>query len=71
MSKKLKLTFNTDGGGTMDLSIADPAEGLTMTTVKAAAEKITPALMTSAGAAATGLKSAVIVTTETTDIPEA
>lgn len=71
MAKKIRLTFTTEENGTLQLSIADPADGLTMTEVKAAAEKICPVLATSEGVAASAFKSAVIIVTSEETIPEA
>lgn len=68
MAKKLKLTFTTEGNGTMEMSIADPQDNLTAETVTAKAADIIPVLITNAGAAATALKSAVYVSTEETEI---
>jgi len=68
MAKKLRLTFTTEGNGTMFFSIEDPQEDLTSETIQAKAAEIIPVLITNAGAAATALKSAVYVNTEETVI---
>lgn len=68
MAKKLKLTFKTEGNGTMELSIANPKENLTLDEVKTETAVMIPVLITNAGAAVTELKEAVYVTTEETEI---
>ena len=68
MAKKVKLIFKTEGNGTMEVSIADPKEGLTLAEATAAAAKMIPVFVTNAGAAAVELKSAVIVNTEETEL---
>lgn len=40
MSKKLRLTFGTDGGSKSSLSVEDPKDGLDDETVRAAMETI-------------------------------
>lgn len=66
MAKKIKLTFAAEGAGTMNVSIADPKEGMTLAEAKTQAASIIPVLISSDGNAATELKSAVIISTEET-----
>lgn len=68
MAKKLKLTFKTEGNGTMDVSIADPKDNLTLADAQAAAGSMIPILITNGGAMATELKEAVIVNTDETPL---
>lgn len=63
MAKVLKLTFTLDNNDTMDVSISAPKEGLDAAAVGTAAADLSPVLVSSAGASATGLKSAKYVTT--------
>lgn len=71
MARRLVLTLTTEGNGSMDISIVDPIENITMTTINEAVTKIWPVMITNAGAAATGLKSASIETTTKEKVPEA
>ncbi len=68
MAKKLKLTFKTEGNGTMDVSIADPKDNLTLADARAAAGSMIPILITNGGAMSTELKEAVIVNTDETPL---
>lgn len=68
MAKKLKLTFTTEGNGSMDVTIANPKDGLTLAQAKTEAAALVPVFVTNAGAAAVELKSAVIVNTEETEL---
>ena len=68
MAKKLKLTFKTEGNGTMDVSIADPKDNLTLADAQAAAGSMIPILITNGGALAIELKEAVIVNTDETPL---
>lgn len=68
MAKKLRLTFKTEGTSTMEVSLADPKENLTLDQVKTEAASIIPVFATNTGLAATELKSAVYVNTEETEI---
>jgi hypothetical protein len=63
MSKKLVLSFATDGKGTLGVSLNNPKDNLTLDEVKAAAEKAMPVLATSGGVLASAFDSAKIVTT--------
>ncbi len=64
MAKKLTLEFSATGNRTIQFSLDDPVEGLTLETVQAAAAKIIPVLMTSGGETAQSLKSAYYSTTD-------
>ncbi len=68
MAKKLKLTFKTEGNGTMDVSIADPKDNLTLADARTAAGSMIPILITNGGALAIELKEAVIVNTDETPL---
>lgn len=68
MSKKLKLTFKTEGSGTMEVSISNPQSGLSLATVKEKAAIMVPVFQTKAGNAATELSSAKYIETTETDI---
>lgn len=68
MAKKLRLTFKTEGNSTMEVSIGDPKENLTLAQVKTETDNIIPVLATNTGLMATELKSAVYVNTEETEI---
>ncbi len=68
MAKKLRLTFKTEGNSTMEVSIADPKENLTLAQVKTETDNIIPVLAANTGLMATELKSAVYVNTEETEI---
>ena len=68
MAKKLKLTFKTEGNGTMEISIADPKDNLTLADAQTAAGNMIPILETNSGAMATELKEAVIINTDETPL---
>lgn len=64
MAKKLKLTFNLEGEGTMDVTLSSPNENLDAAAVQTAAADIVPALANASGVAAESLAGAVYITTE-------
>lgn len=64
----LELTFLMEGNGTMTLTIPNPAEDLSLETVKEKAAKIIPVLVSASGAAAVSLKKARLVETKATDL---
>ena len=66
--KKLELTFNMEGNGTMTVSIPNPPEDLSLDTVKEKAAKMIPVLVSNSGAAALSLKKAKVVETKATDL---
>ena len=68
MALKLVLTFNTAANHTLQYSIDDPVENLTLDTVKASAEKIIPVLISNSGLRAVSLKSAEYMTTSVVKI---
>lgn len=63
MAKKLRLTFNLEGEGTMDVTLSAPKEDLEAAAVTAAAADIVPALANASGVAAESLSGAVYITT--------
>lgn len=67
-NKRLRLTFKTEGSGTMDVSISDPQEELTLTTVKAQAADMIPVFQTKSGLSLTELFSAAYVETTETEL---
>lgn len=67
-SKYVELTFQTEGNGTLTVSVANPKDGLTKAEAEAAAEKIRVVLQSPSGALAVALKSARIVTSEVSDL---
>ena len=68
MSKVLQLTFLTESGKEMELSIPAPVADLKLATVKTAAADMIPALQSSAGEAIVSLKSAKYETTTVEEI---
>ena len=68
MATKLTLTFNTVAGHTLQYSIDDPVENLTLDAVKASADKIIPVLVSNSGLRAESLKSAEYTTTSVVKI---
>lgn len=62
MAKKMQLTFLLDGGGTMDMTISTPKDGLDAEAVQTAADMI-PVLANGDGAKASALKGASYITT--------
>lgn len=67
-AKKLELTFTLENGGTMDVNISVPKDGLDLATVETAAAGVTPVLENSAGSAASAFLSARYVTTTTEEL---
>lgn len=65
MAKKLTLTFNLDGGSTMDVSISQPEEGLSLAAVQTAAADILAVLEGTNGHDPVDLKEAKYITTTT------
>ncbi len=70
MSKILELTFLTQSGKEMQLSIPNPVADLTMTTVKMAAADIMPVLRSSSGDPVSSFKSARYQTTSVEEITD-
>ena len=70
MAKLLELTFLTQSGKEMQLSIPNPVADLSLTTVKTAAADIIPALRSSSGDPVSSLKSAQYQTTSVEEITE-
>ena len=68
MAQKLVLTFNTAAGHTLQYSIDDPVENLTLDAVKASADKMIPVLVSNSGLRAESLKSAEYTTTSVVKI---
>ena len=68
MSKVLKMTFNTQGNNTMDVTLEVPAADLTEEVIKEKAAAIIPVLQTRSGLAAISLASASYIETTTTKI---
>ena len=68
MSKMLELTFLTEGGKEMQLSIPNPVDNLTLATVQKAAADMIPALQSSSGEPVASLKSAKYETTTIEEI---
>lgn len=66
--KILELTFLTETGGTVTLSVPNPQEGLSLTTVNEKAAKLIPVLVSSAGTPVVSLKKARIIETTATDL---
>lgn len=63
MAKKMQLTFLLDGGGTMDMTISTPKDGLDAEAVQTAAADMIPVLANGDGAKASTLKGASYITT--------
>lgn len=63
MAKKMQLTFLLDGGGTMDMTISTPKDGLDAEAVQTAAADMIPVLANWDGAKASALKGASYITT--------
>jgi len=61
--KNLALVFKTNSKSTMTITLAKPRDNVTLDEVKAAAAKMIPVLVTSAGADVTGLEKATVITT--------
>lgn len=61
--KNLALVFKTNSKFTMTITLANPRDNVTLDEVKAAAAKMIPVLVTSAGADVTGLEKATVITT--------
>ena len=53
----------TNSKSTMTITLANPRDNVTLDEVKAAAAKMIPVLVTSAGADVTGLEKATVITT--------
>ena len=70
MSKVLTLVFATEGNRTLQFSLDNPVENLTLTSVKASCDKIIPVLMATDGSRVTALKSAEYITTSTEEITD-
>lgn len=65
MAKKLTLTFNLADGNTMDVSISQPEDGLTLAVVQGAAADILAVLEGTNGNDPVALKEAKYITTTT------
>lgn len=63
MAKKLKLTFAMDGDVTMDVTVANPKDGLALAAVQNAAADLMPVLEGKGGIGAKSLKEAKYITT--------
>lgn len=61
--KNLALVFKTNSKSTMTITLANPRDNVTLDEIKAAAAKMIPVLVTSAGADVTGLEKATVITT--------
>ena len=70
MSKNLELTFLTQSGKEMQLSIPNPVADLTLAAVKTAAADIIPALQSSSGDPVSSMKSARYQTTSVEEITD-
>ena len=70
MSKILQLTFLTQGGSEMQLSIPSPVDGITLPTLQKAVIDMIPALQSSSGDMVQSLKSAQYQTTTVEEITE-
>ncbi len=68
MSKILKMTFNTQGNNTMDVTLEVPAADLTEEIIKEKAAAIIPVLQTRSGLNAISLASASYIETTATKI---
>ena len=68
MSKVLKMTFNTQGNNTMDVTLEVPAADLTEEVIKEKAAAIIPVLQTRSGLNAISLASASYIETTATKI---
>ncbi len=70
MSKILEITFLTQSGKEMQLSIPNPVADLTLTKLQTAATDMIPALQSSSGELVSSLKSARYQTTAVTEITD-
>ena len=68
MTKVLKMTFNTQGNNTMDVTLEVPAADLTEEVIKEKAAAIIPVLQTRSGLNAISLASASYIETTATKI---
>ena len=66
--KILELTFLTETGGTVTLSVPNPQEDLSLSTVNEKAAKLIPVLVSSAGTPVVSLKKARLIETTATDL---
>ncbi|MEE3453766.1 DUF2922 domain-containing protein [Dialister sp.] len=63
--KTLVLDFRTAGNAKVKVKVADAKDGLTLDAVKAAADKLMPVLVSTAGEGLASLEQASVVTTST------
>lgn len=61
--KTLKMVFQTAAGKAMSLSLKDPKDELDLETVRAAAEKMIPAMASGTGDVAESFKQASVIET--------
>ncbi|MGN0955180.1 DUF2922 domain-containing protein [Dialister sp.] len=66
--KNLALVFKTDGRSTMTITLSSPRDNVTLDEAKAAAAKLIPVLVTSAGAGVTELEKATVITTSSEEL---
>lgn len=65
---KLEITYEKEGGSTMDVTVSNPKDDLDLEAVKTAAANGIGVFEDSTGLAATAVQSARLVTTSTTEL---